>query len=127
MSFILPLNHAVPIPVGHTVEVTEYADTRPEKKRKGWDLSEAFRHPVVLDLDTGIRYMNHVHASRAGNGGNSFAANPYPLTRAPTSSSAASTGPGSPPARSSRSRAWTPSTRPSPWNGWTDGRPASSA
>ncbi|KOU01357.1 hypothetical protein ADK88_31015 [Streptomyces sp. NRRL F-2295] len=77
MSFILPLNHAVPIPVGHTVEVTEYADTRPEKKRKGWDLSEAFRHPVVLDLDTGIRYMNHVHASRAGN---SFAANPYPLT-----------------------------------------------
>ncbi|MBD3554979.1 hypothetical protein [Streptomyces sp. SP18CM02] len=80
MSFILPLNHAAPIPVGHTVEVTEYADTRPEKKRKGWDLSEAFRHPVVLDLDTGIRYMNHVHASRAGNGGNSFAANPYPLT-----------------------------------------------
>lgn len=38
-----------------------------------------FRHPVVHDLDTGIRYMNHIHASAAGNGGNSFTPIRYPL------------------------------------------------
>lgn len=77
------LNYPAPLPVGHTVEVTEFADTRPERKRKGFSQSEAFAHPVVVDLDTGIRYMNHVHASRHGNGGNSFTANRYPLEPRP--------------------------------------------
>ncbi|MFJ4440110.1 hypothetical protein [Streptomyces sp. NPDC088923] len=77
----LHLNHPVPIPAGHRVETVEYADTRPEKKRgrHGFDAAEPFRHPVVTDLDTGIRWMNHVHASPHGNGGNSFKANEYPL------------------------------------------------
>lgn len=77
------LNYPAPLPVGHTVEVTEFADTRPERKRKGFSQSEAFAHPVVVDLDTGIQYMNHVHASRHGNGGNSFTANRYPLEPRP--------------------------------------------
>ncbi|SCD59806.1 hypothetical protein GA0115246_103605, partial [Streptomyces sp. SolWspMP-sol7th] len=77
----LRLNHPVPIPVGHRVEIVEYADTRPEKKRRRhrFDGAEPFRHPVVTDLDTGIRWMNHVHASPFDNGGNSFTANEYPL------------------------------------------------
>ncbi|WP_059007707.1 hypothetical protein [Streptomyces specialis] len=80
MSVKLSLNYPAPLPIGHLVEVTEYADTRPEKRRKGFDMSEAFRHPVVADLDTGIRYMNHVHARAYGNGGNTFTANDYPFT-----------------------------------------------
>jgi hypothetical protein len=80
MTTTLALNYAAAIPVGHTIEVTEFEDERPEKKRKGFDMAEAFRHPVVQDLDTGIRYMNHVHASRGGNGGNEFTPNRYPLT-----------------------------------------------
>ncbi|MCK9794903.1 hypothetical protein M1843_14220 [Isoptericola sp. 4D.3] len=83
MPRIVALNYAAPIAVGHTVEITEFADTRPEKKRKGSDRFEAFRLPVVVDLDTGIRYMNHVHASAGGNGGNSFTPNRYPLVPRP--------------------------------------------
>ncbi|MGH1565442.1 hypothetical protein [Mumia sp. DW29H23] len=75
----LAVNYPAPIPVGHVVEVTEYEDTRPEKKRRGFDMGEAFRHPALQDLDTGIRYLNHVHVSRGGNGGNSFTPNKYPL------------------------------------------------
>ena len=76
----LTLNYPAAIPVGHTVEVTEFADTRPEKKRKGSAHGEAFLAPMVQDLDTGIRYLNHAHASTAGNGGNIFTPNRYPLT-----------------------------------------------
>jgi hypothetical protein len=80
MSTDLALNFAAPIPVGHTVEITEFEDTRPEKKRKGMGWSEAFRHPAVQDLDTGIRYLNHVHVSWGGNGGNVFEPNRYAFT-----------------------------------------------
>jgi hypothetical protein len=80
MTTQLALNYAAPIPVGHTVEITEFEDTRPEKKRKGFDWSEAFRHPAVQDLDTGVRYLNHVHVSAEGNGGNAFRPNRYALT-----------------------------------------------
>jgi len=80
---MISLNYPAPIPVGHLVELTEFEDTRPEKKRRGFDMGEAFRHPVVQDLDTGIRYMNHVHASRGDNGGNSFTPNRYPLMPRP--------------------------------------------
>jgi len=80
MSVPLAVNYPAPIPVGHLVEVTEYQDVRPEKERHGFDMAEAFRHPVLLDVDTGIRYMNHVHVSVGPNGGNSFQPKGYPLT-----------------------------------------------
>jgi hypothetical protein len=80
MSVLVAVNYPAPIPVGHLVEVTEYADVRPERKRRGTGLAEAFQHPVLLDVDTGIRYMNHVHASAGSNGGNSYRPNRYPLT-----------------------------------------------
>jgi len=75
----LALNYPAPIPVGHTVEVTEYADTRPERKRRGFDAAEAFRHPTVRDLDSGILYMNHVHASAGPDTSVPFLANDYPV------------------------------------------------
>jgi hypothetical protein len=82
MEATLTLNYPAPIPAGHEIEVTEFADTRPEKKRNtwhpGWD--QPFRHPVILDVATNIRYMNHMHVHRGDNGGNSFTANDYPLT-----------------------------------------------
>ncbi len=75
----LTLTYPAPLPVGHLIEVTEYADPRPERKRRGFDRNEAFRHPSLLDLDTGIRYFNHVHASTGGNGGNVYTPNRYPF------------------------------------------------
>ncbi|GHF62399.1 hypothetical protein FHX82_002917 [Amycolatopsis bartoniae] len=83
MTTTLAVNYPAPIPVGHRVEITEFADTRPEKKRKGFDMTLPFRHPVVVDLDTGIRYMNHVHAREDGNGGNAFTPNHYPFAPRP--------------------------------------------
>jgi len=79
----LAVNFPAPIPVGHIVEVTRFADTRPERKRRGDARFEAFSFPMLLDLDTGIRYMNHVHASVGGNGGNMFTANRYPFAPRP--------------------------------------------
>jgi hypothetical protein len=69
MSVTIHLNYPAAIPVGHVIEVTEFADTRPEKKRKlgSPNRGEPFRIPVVVDLDTGIRYMNERHtAHRVG-------------------------------------------------------------
>lgn len=80
MNRTVTVNYPAPIAVGHVVEITEYADTRPEKKRTGFDGSQPFQYPVLLDTVTGIRYMNHSHVSVDGNGGNSFRANRYPLT-----------------------------------------------
>ncbi|WAP56170.1 hypothetical protein [Streptomyces sp. S465] len=78
MALTLALNYPAAIPAGHKIEVTEFADTRPEKKRyKPPTWADPCQYPVVLDLDTGIRYMNHVHASRGGNGG--LLLRPYPL------------------------------------------------
>ncbi|WP_326568795.1 hypothetical protein VSH64_44800 [Amycolatopsis rhabdoformis] len=79
MNRTIAVNYPAPIPVGHVVEVTEFADTRPEKKRRGFDMSEAFRHPMLLDRTTGIRYLNHVHVSASGNGGNTFTPVLYPV------------------------------------------------
>jgi hypothetical protein len=81
MRQVVQLNHAVPIPVGHEVEITEFADPRPEKKRKGGTSEFGLPHisPVVVDLETGIRWMNHVHASRGNNGGYTYRSNGYPL------------------------------------------------
>ncbi|MFE0420378.1 hypothetical protein [Streptomyces tendae] len=79
MPLTLFLNYPAAIPAGHEIEVTEFADTRPEKKRhKTLTWEDACKYPAILDLDTGIRYLNHVHASRGGNGG--YMAAPYPLT-----------------------------------------------
>jgi hypothetical protein len=75
---MLHLNYAAPIPVGHTVEITEFAD--PSVGKRGPSIHSPQLHPAVQDLDTGIRYLNHVHVSTAGNGGTPFRANPYPLT-----------------------------------------------
>ncbi|MFE6971638.1 hypothetical protein [Isoptericola sp. NPDC057653] len=83
MPRTVTLNYPAPIAVGHAVEITEFTDTRPEKKRRGFAGAEPSSHPVVVDLDTGIRYMNHVHASAGGNGGNSFTPNRYPLDPRP--------------------------------------------
>ncbi|GLV78025.1 hypothetical protein [Streptomyces hygroscopicus] len=78
MALTLALNYPAAIPAGHRIEVTEFADTRPEKKRyKTLTWADPCQYPAVLDLDTGIRYMSHVHASRGGNGG--FMPHPYPL------------------------------------------------
>jgi hypothetical protein len=85
MSSILHLRFGAPIPVGHTVEITSFEDPRPEGKRKSGGAERGLPHtsPAILDLDTGIRHMTHVHASSAGNGGNPFSANPYPLVPRP--------------------------------------------
>jgi hypothetical protein len=83
MSVLVAVNYPAPIPVGHLVEVTEYEDVRPERKRRGAGLGEAFQHPVLLDVDTGIRFMNHVHASAGANGGNAHRPNRYPRTPRP--------------------------------------------
>jgi hypothetical protein len=83
MARTLRLNFPAPIPVGHTIEVTRFADTRPEGKRRGDGRFEAVTFPAVVDLDTGIRYMNHVHGSAGGNGGLPFFANSYPLEPRP--------------------------------------------
>ncbi|MFI5615162.1 hypothetical protein [Amycolatopsis sp. NPDC051903] len=83
MNRTIAVNYPAPIPVGHVVEVTEFTDTRPEKKRRGFDMSEAFRHPVLVDRTTGIRYMNHVHASTGGNGGNTFTPTLYSVLPRP--------------------------------------------
>ncbi|GHH73784.1 hypothetical protein GCM10018793_13140 [Streptomyces sulfonofaciens] len=78
MALTLSLNYPAAIAVGHKIEVTEFADTRPEKKRhKRLTWADACLYPVVRDLDTGIRYMSHVHASRGENGG--LIIDPYPL------------------------------------------------
>lgn len=78
MALTLSLNYLAAIPVGHRIEVTEFADTRPEKKRhKTLTWMDACQYPAVLDLDTGIRYMIHVHASRGG--GSRYRRDPYPL------------------------------------------------
>ncbi|MCL2555299.1 MAG: hypothetical protein FWE75_24540 [Actinomycetia bacterium] len=81
MEATLTLNYPAPIPAGHEIEVTEFADTRPEKKRNSWNPAwdQPFRHPVILDVTTNIRYMNHMHVRRGDNGGNSFVPNDYPL------------------------------------------------
>ncbi|MFJ2958777.1 hypothetical protein [Streptomyces sp. NPDC087270] len=81
MEATLTLNYPAPIAAGHEIEVTEFADTRPEKKRSRWypAWDQPFRHPVILDVTTGIRYMNHMHVHRGDNGGNCFAPNDYPL------------------------------------------------
>jgi hypothetical protein len=76
---ILALAYPAAIPVGHRVEVVEYADTRPEGRRRGALRVADVPPPVVTDLDTGIRYMNHVHGSAGGNGANAFAPNAYPF------------------------------------------------
>jgi hypothetical protein len=78
MIVTLSLNYPAAIPAGHEIEVTEFADTRPEwHGRPGW--TEPFRLPAILDLNTSIRYMNHAHASPGANGGNSFTPNSYPV------------------------------------------------
>lgn len=77
MSVPIRLNYPAAIPVGHVIEVTEFLDTRPEKKRRSYPRGEPFQIPVILDLDTGIRYMNHRHVSRGDNGGNDFVPNNY--------------------------------------------------
>jgi hypothetical protein len=81
MSSILHLHFAAPIPAGHRIEITTFEDPRPDRKRKsgGAELGLPHISPAILDLDTGIRYLSHAHASTAGNGGNAFRANPYPL------------------------------------------------
>lgn len=58
MEATLTLNYPAPIPAGHEIEVTEFADTRPEKKRNSWNPAwdQPFRHPVILDVTTSIRY-----------------------------------------------------------------------
>jgi hypothetical protein len=78
MEASIRLNYPAAIPVGHVIEVTEFLDTRPEKKRRSPPRGEPFQMPVILDLDTGIRYMNHRHVSRGDNGGNDFVTNSYP-------------------------------------------------
>ncbi|MFE4590010.1 hypothetical protein [Streptomyces laurentii] len=80
MSVTIHLNYPAAIPVGHVIEVTEFADTRPEKKRTlgSPNRGEAFRIPVILDLDTGIRYMNERHTTGRGALGNVYDAPPYP-------------------------------------------------
>jgi hypothetical protein len=77
----LALNHAVPVPVGHRVEITEF--TAPEGRSRGSADTQAHAHPAVLDLDTGIRYLNHVHVSAGNNGGNAFRPNAYPFEPRP--------------------------------------------
>lgn len=57
MSVPIRLNYPAAIPVGHVIEVTEFLHTRPEKKRRSYTRGEPFHIPVILDLDTGIRYM----------------------------------------------------------------------
>lgn len=79
MERSIAVNYPAAIPVGHIVELTRFADPRPERKRRGVGDSQAYTVPVLHDLDTGIRYMNHAHASIGGNGGNSFVANRYPF------------------------------------------------
>jgi hypothetical protein len=69
----LNLNCAVPIPCGHTVEITRFAAPATARPKFGPDTNA-----MVLDLDTGIRYANHDHMSRAGNGGGAYVANQYP-------------------------------------------------
>jgi hypothetical protein len=78
MPVPIRLNYPAAIPVGHIVEVTEFLDTRPERKRGAYARGEPFQVPVVRDLDTGIRCMNHRHVSRGDNGGNGFVPNSYP-------------------------------------------------
>ncbi|MFI6346695.1 hypothetical protein [Streptomyces sp. NPDC050560] len=82
MTVTLSLNYPAAIPVGHRVEITEFADTRPEKKRyKRPSFEDACAYPALLDLDTGVRYMSHVHASRGGN--SSYLPSPYPVAPLP--------------------------------------------
>lgn len=64
---VLYLNYPAAIPVGHTVEITSYKDT---SKQSRWGAG-ADAYPVVVDLDTGIRYANQVHLSM-WTGGNAF-------------------------------------------------------
>ena len=83
MALHLAVNFPAPIPVGHRVEITRFADPRPENKRHKDARFEPFTYPALLDLDTGIRYLNHAHVSRGGNGGLPFFANPYPFEPLP--------------------------------------------
>jgi hypothetical protein len=73
----LHLNFAAAIPVGHAVEITEFSD--PKAGKRGPSIDSPQTHPAIQDLDTGIRYLNHVHVSTSGNGGNAFRPNIYPL------------------------------------------------
>lgn len=70
---VLYLNYPAAIPVGHTVEVTSYKDT---SKQSRWG-GGADAYPVVVDVDTGIRYANQVHLSM-WTGGNAFDVEHYP-------------------------------------------------
>lgn len=67
MSVTIRLNYPAPIPAGHVVEVTEFADERSAKGRakdKEIDPRDASRIPVIQDLESGIRYMSNRHVSR---------------------------------------------------------------
>ncbi len=49
------------IPVGHRVEVTWYPEPAGLLGRKQ---KPAPAHPVLVDLDTGVRYVTHWHVGR---------------------------------------------------------------
>ena len=73
------LNYPAPIAVGHRVELTWFAAPQKTLRPKAFIWSMPHSRPVVKDLDTGITYMNHVHASAEANGGNSYRPNNYSL------------------------------------------------
>jgi hypothetical protein len=75
----LSLNFPAPIAVGHEIEVTEFEDVRPEKKRRGPGWNEPFRHPAVLDLTTGIRYLHEMHVRPLASLGGSTTPYDFPL------------------------------------------------
>ncbi|MGI6879068.1 hypothetical protein [Microbacterium sp. gxy059] len=77
------LNYPAPIPVGHRVELTWFEDARPAKRRDRVEWSAPHARPVVRDLETGIRYMNHSHASIGSNGGQVFAPRDMPFAPRP--------------------------------------------
>lgn len=80
MRTTLRLNYPAPIPVGHTIEITEFAEP-PRIERGRWGpLTPSARlaipnpkkphlHPLVRDLDTGIRYTGVVPAADEGEKG----------------------------------------------------------
>ncbi|MGO2634412.1 MAG: hypothetical protein ACTH9H_11755 [Galactobacter sp.] len=73
------LNYPAAIPVGHRVELTWFEDTRPERQRHKVSWYEPYSRPVVKDLETGIVYMNYVHASNGVNGGHGYTPKDYPF------------------------------------------------
>lgn len=76
----ITLNYPAPIPVGHLVELTWFADQRPARKRDRPDWTIPSAHPAVRDLDTGIAYLNLAHVSAGANGGNPFVPQNLPTT-----------------------------------------------